>query len=452
LVVQASSIEISGADQLQSLLQEDQPQATQKAYESQGGGIIAVLEEMQNQSQKDLESLQEKAFKHSHECEMARMNAENSIESAGKDADRNSAIAAEANASGTAGSSMAAQNKEANAKATNELKEATAERERQAKECKERSAEINQQVQDFNASAQKIEEGLGGGFLQVASDDSTEARAEVVSYLKKAAYKYHAVELAQIAVYAAADPFAKVKGLINNMIDRLQKKAQEEGKKQAWCMAEEKKSTDARDTAKERLAKYKGRSTKAKANSAELKETSRVTQEEFAKANEAMAAAVKARAEDKTENAATAKECNTFISGINGAIKALPNESSLDNLKEILRGLVDEKQTLLDETNAGESRDADAHKKAQNDHAVNQAEREATIKASTQESKEMDLTVQDIEGEIQRSSKDQVTAEDALFAIDKECNKKPPTFEERQAKMKQEIEALENAIDILDNQ
>merc|ERR1711972_484657 len=63
------------------------------------------------------------------------------------------------------------------------------------------------------------------------------ARAEVVTLVKKLADKHHSAALAQLASRIAAvmrfgtaggDPFGKVKGLIADMISKLEKEAQSE--------------------------------------------------------------------------------------------------------------------------------------------------------------------------------------------------------------------------------
>merc|ERR1740127_398280 len=63
----------------------------------------------------------------------------------------------------------------------------------------------------------------------------------VVTYMKQLAKKFHSGAFAQLASRVAAevkygdDPFAKVKGLINTMIAKLEDEAKAAATEKAWC-------------------------------------------------------------------------------------------------------------------------------------------------------------------------------------------------------------------------
>jgi len=67
-------------------------------------------------------------------------------------------------------------------------------------------------------------------------------RSELVSTLRKMSRTYGSFQLMQIANKAASDPFGKVRGLINDMLAKLEKQAQEEATQKAFCDEETKES------------------------------------------------------------------------------------------------------------------------------------------------------------------------------------------------------------------
>merc|ERR1719258_13425 len=144
------------------------------------------------------------------------------------------------------------------------------------------------------ATAEKIlKESTGGAvdqtysLLQVAASSqmttrSDLANSEVVTLVKKLAHDHHSSALAQLASRISvvvryggkdgADPFAKVKGLIGEMITKLEKEAEAEATEKAYCdeqMAKtEAKKSDLEDT----IAKLTNKIDRAAARSASLKE------------------------------------------------------------------------------------------------------------------------------------------------------------------------------------
>merc|ERR1712224_1100156 len=83
------------------------------------------------------------------------------------------------------------------------------------------------------------------------------ANAEVVNIIKKLARQHHSAALAQLASKITAvlrfgsssgeDPFAKVKGLIQELIDRLVAEGEAEAKEHAFCTAEMAKTEAKKD-------------------------------------------------------------------------------------------------------------------------------------------------------------------------------------------------------------
>merc|ERR1719272_1211787 len=67
------------------------------------------------------------------------------------------------------------------------------------------------------------------------SDASSEVRSKLVQKIQSLGKKFHSFGLMQLASVAGSDPFVKIRGLIEDMIAKLLKEAQEEATQKAFC-------------------------------------------------------------------------------------------------------------------------------------------------------------------------------------------------------------------------
>merc|ERR1719498_509068 len=108
------------------------------------------------------------------------------------------------------------------------------------------------------------------------------ANAEVVDIIKRLAKQHHSAALAQLASKITAvlrfgsasgeDPFAKVKSLIQDLIDRLMKEAAAEATEKEYCDSEMAKTEEKKADLEADVAKLTAKIDKAAASSAALKE------------------------------------------------------------------------------------------------------------------------------------------------------------------------------------
>merc|ERR1719169_259371 len=108
------------------------------------------------------------------------------------------------------------------------------------------------------------------------------ANSEVITLVKKLAREQHSAALAQLASRIAvvvkyggkdgADPFAKVKGLISDMITKLEKEAEAEATEKAYCDEQMAKTEAKKADLEATIAKLTNKIDRAAARSASLKE------------------------------------------------------------------------------------------------------------------------------------------------------------------------------------
>merc|ERR1719171_3366802 len=164
-------------------------------------------------------------------------------------------------------------------------------------------------------------------FLQVSSSADL-AKAEAVRFVRDLARKDRAPALAQLASRMESamrlsdgnDPFAKVEGLIRDMIATLEAEAEADASHKAYCDKEIGEATAKKDDLTAESDKLSTKIAQQKAASAKLKEEVATLQGELASMAKAKAEADKMRAE---ENAAYKTDSAEMALGIEGVKKAL---------------------------------------------------------------------------------------------------------------------------------
>merc|ERR1719377_215480 len=157
--------------------------------------------------------------------------------------------------------------------------------------------------------------------------------ADVVSVVKRLAEDHHSTALAQLASristairYGAAtgeDPFAKIKGLITEMIDKLMKEAEAEASHKAYCDEEMSKTKAKKDELTTDIDKLTSKIDTASARSADLKEEVKELQKELAELQEMQAGMDKAREDENAVYKVAKDDLEQGLEGISNALSVL---------------------------------------------------------------------------------------------------------------------------------
>merc|ERR550514_1955497 len=264
-VMDASSVNSADKMKVQALLQSssddslslDQPAGAPdpSAYESKSGGILETLEDMLDKAKAQQSEAQKAEMNAKHNFEMLAQKLKDSIEHQGKELDaakKDKAEASEAKATAEGELSMAT-------KALNEgdkmLEDLQNDCMTKATEYDTEQKERGEELEALESAKSVLEEKTGGAsdrsysFLQVKATSrammkAKEASDRVVALVQSLA-KDGSSELSQLAAKLentmtqsaldGADPFAKVKTLISEMIEKLVADAKKEADHKEFC-------------------------------------------------------------------------------------------------------------------------------------------------------------------------------------------------------------------------
>merc|ERR1719247_3835974 len=312
----------------------DQPQAKQVAYESSSGGIVKTIEEMQGKAEDTLSDLRKKEMGDAQTFAMLESGLNDEITHGGdklSTAKKSKGMNEEMKATASEKLVETTKSKAADEEYASTLK---TECESKASEWEARQKSATEEM----GAIEKAKEILVGGvkeFVQLKTktqtkrwnpddddeDDKTAAtREKVVAILKKLSHDQKSFAFAQLASMATSDPFVKIRGLIEDMIAKLLKEAQEEATQKAFCDEEMGKSKKSQDEKTATLDKLQTRIDGASATIAELTEAVKTLEAEIADIDAAQAEATEIRTTEKADNT---KAIADFSQSAEAVVKAM---------------------------------------------------------------------------------------------------------------------------------
>jgi len=497
-IVGAISIETESTRKLKSFLQQTntesdnddlslkQPQAKMVAYESKSGGIIQTVKDMQAKAEGELSDLRKKEMADAHEFKMLSSNLEAEIShNSEKTSAATKAKASAEESKATAEGDLAETTK---TKAADEEYSATlkTECELAASEWSSRQASAKEEMAAIDKAKEILVSGVVA-FVQSGSkltkradfdDDSesdaaSEVRVKLVKKIQTLGKQFHSFGLMQLASVAGSDPFVKIRGLIEDMIAKLLKEAQEEATQKAFCDEEMGKSKASQAEKTATIDKLQTRIDGASATIAELTEAVKTLEAEVADIDSAQAEATKIRTTESADNkkaiADFSQSADAVVKAM-GVLKSFYEGSALiqtsskttrpsfggaksdtgSSIISVLEVAESDFTRLLAETETAEDAAAEAYEKSSKENALSKTTKETDAKAKASEIKS--LTVQ-----LGHSKEDHASTSaelDAVLAyIDKlkpQCEEKAMSYAEKKAAREAEIAGLKEALEILE--
>jgi len=153
-----------------------------------------------------------------------------------------------------------------------------------------------------------------------APDDAKQA---VMSILNSQGHKLKSTLLTGLASQVAADPMAKVKKLIQELIERLLSESASEANQKGWCDKAQNEAKQKRRNSVEAVAELNGQMAELEATESKLREELEILTTDIAELEEKQEQATKMRKEEKSENNVNVMEATAGLEAVEQAIDIL---------------------------------------------------------------------------------------------------------------------------------
>merc|ERR1719161_118004 len=314
--------------------------------------------------------------------------------------------------------------------------------------------------------------------MQLRSSGRSPSQERVAQYLKERAEELDSRVLSAIAVRADADPFAKVKKMIEDLITRLEEEAAEEADHKAWCDTELGTNKQTRDEKSEAVETLHSDIDQLEASIAKLTaEISELTKA-VAEIDAAVAKATAIREVEKTKNTETiedAKEAQTAVAQAIGILKdfyAKAAESTVLVQKqpavfeEPNKGMQAESQGVIgmleviqsdfarleSETDTAENTAQSEYDSFMEDSATDKAQKEKDIEHKSSKKQDQSQSLQEKRGDLEGTQKELDAALAYYEKLKPSCVDAGVSYDDRVARRKEEIQSLQEALKILNGE
>merc|ERR1719305_744732 len=493
IMVDAAVFSAADASHLTSLLQSNQELADSEedaalgapaaaVYEGHSGGIIETMEGLLDKAKNKLDDARKTETTNLHNYELLKQSLEDEVKFASADMDKAKAGKSEAEeGKATAEGDLDVTSKDLAADVSS-LADLHHECMTKAEEFEEETKSRGEELKALAEARRVIKEATGGatsqtyGLAQVSfvqlSSSTDLANFEAVRFVRDLAQKQNAPALAQLASRMSSaiklcaqtgdDVFAKVKGLISEMIERLTAEGEADASHKAYCDKEFSETNAKKDDKEAEHEKLTTKINKAKAASAKLKEEVATLQKELADLAASQAEMDKLRAEEKAAYDANRPEMEKGVEGVKLALKILGEyyaaegkahaaaEGAGANIIGLLEVVESDFTKLLTEMIATEESAVAAYEKQTKENEVTKTTKEQDVKYKTKEAASLDKAV----GELSADAEGVATELDALYEylekLHEMCDEKVEPYEERKARREAEIAGLKEALTILE--
>eukprot|EP00933_Yihiella_yeosuensis_P081924 TRINITY_DN95617_c0_g1_i1.p1 TRINITY_DN95617_c0_g1~~TRINITY_DN95617_c0_g1_i1.p1 ORF type:complete len:672 (-),score=219.21 TRINITY_DN95617_c0_g1_i1:262-2277(-) len=309
------------------------------------------------------------------------------------------------------------------------------------------------------------------------------AQEKAANYLQAMAEKMDSSLLSSAAERLEADPLAKVKTMVESLIKRLESEGNAQLDKHQWCSKEIGENRKTRSKATMQAEVLKGEIDATSTRLAKLSDDILEINGQLAQQAESFATAQKDRLASKKENEQTIEDAKQAQQAVTTGIKVLKDfYKTASKKKSLLQVSKDSAETsqapkifdkpydgadnggvlaLLDlihsdyakletSTLVAESKAAKAFDELDSETKILKGQREKDVEHKTKETLDLKQGMVHYEADLETAQKELAAAEKYNENLKEECLKSGPSHEEIEARRKEELAALEEALKMLE--
>jgi len=478
---------------VQSQNSDDQePGAPEAAvYKSHSSGIVDVLEDMKEKAESSLSDLRKEETNSKHNFGMLKQSLEDQMSADTKDMEDEKAAKAEAaegkaTAEGDLGETvkLLKNTKDELATASSTCMQVAADHEATVKSR-------NEELKAIATATKILKESTAGAasqtysMLQVArlQNRADLAGMEVIQLVKQLAREHHSSALAQLASRMTAairfgaaggeDPFAKVKGLIESMISKLEEEAIAEATEKAYCDEEMAKTEAKRSELMDDVSKVSAKLDQATSKTATLTAEIKQLEAELAELAKQQAEMNKIRQEENAAFVQAKADLTTGLTGVRQALTVLRDyyasdaalvqqpampelHSKASGASTSIIGILEVVESDFATGLAKEETQEDDAQAMYDDitqkNKVTKTMKDQDVKYKTAEVKSLAKAIADMSADKETLSTELAAVNEYYAKLKDRCIAKPETYEERKARREAEINGLKEALRVLESE
>lgn len=306
-------------------------------------------------------------------------------------------------------------------------------------------------------------------------DQESKTREVLVKKMKELSRKFSSYALMEMVSAAASDPFAKIKGLIEEMIAKLINEANQEATQKGFCDEEMTKSKAAQADKQMKIEKLQSRLDKASATKEELEQTIKDLESSIAALDKGDAEAIKIRNEEHATYLKASKDFKDAAEAVEAAITVLKEyyEGALVQVKtvqakqptfggaksdashaiiSILEMSAEDFQRLYMETEQAEREAVQAYEKLMSENRVSKTAKEGEAKGAASEIKSLEVGLKNNKEDYDMTNKELDAVLEYLDKLKPQCEAKVMSYEDKKARREAEIAGLKEGLSILEGQ